>query len=49
MDTKISVENITNLYEPTPQSHVEVFRMVNKRRRYRPSDWKKQKFIPDDL
>ena len=47
MDFSFSVPEITKLYEPTKESHVRIFRMVNKRRRYRPSDFKKQHFIPD--
>ena len=46
-DTRYSVPNVTDRYEPTKESHVEIFRMINKRRRYRPSDFKKQTFIPD--
>lgn len=42
-----SIQNITDEYEPTTESHVEIFRMINKHRRYRPSDWKPQHFIED--
>jgi hypothetical protein len=46
--SEYSVPNISDLYEPTTQSHVEVFKMINgKRRRYTPYDFKKQTFIPD--
>lgn len=31
----------------TRKSYVEIFEVINKRRRYRPSDFKKQHFIPD--
>lgn len=46
-DYNYSVPNITDKYEPTTESHVEIFKMVNKHRRYCPNDWKKQTFIPD--
>lgn len=41
------VSEITTLYKPTKNSHKEILKMVSKRRPYRPSDFKKQFFIPD--
>ena len=41
------VSEITTLYKPTKNSHKEILKMVSKRRPYRPSDFKKQYFIPD--
>ena len=32
---------------PTKTSHKQIMEMVSKRRPYRPSDFKKQTFIPD--
>lgn len=46
-DYNYSVPNITDKYELTPESHVEIFKMVNRRRRYCPNDFKPQSFIPD--
>ena len=46
-ESNYSVPNITDKYEPTPESHVEIFKMVNRRRRYCPNDFKRQTFIPD--
>lgn len=33
--------------KPSQNSHKEIFEMVNQRRPYQPSDFKKQYFIPD--
>ena len=46
-EEKFGIKPITDLYEPTPNSHFEIFKMDNRRRRYSPSDFKKQTFIPD--
>ena len=40
------VSEITDI-KPGPNSHKEILEMVSKRRPYRPSDFKKQYFIPD--
>ena len=40
------VSEITDI-KPGPNSHKEILEMVSKRRPYRPSDFKKQFFIPD--
>ena len=42
-----SVPNISDKHKPSKEAYQEIFRIMNRRRPYCPSDFKKQHLIPD--
>ena len=47
MKGNYSVPNISDNYEFTPEAYKEIFRIVNRRRPYEPSDFIKEYYIAD--
>ena len=42
-----SVSNVTDRHVATKEAYLEIYEIVNRRRPYCPSDFKKQHMIPD--
>ena len=45
--SEYSVPNISDKHKPSKEAYQEIFRIMNRRRPYCPSDFKRQTFIPD--